>query len=312
MILTDERAIQAVRAALRWMKIHNVRWLKTEEKVYSREHNYAGTTDGLAYVDSCSDPACCTETYKQRLCLVDWKTSNHLSTIYCFQTAAYQQALQEENNSPIESRWVLRLGKSEEEAGKFEPWFLSNKDFVTDLDAFLACLRLTRLVDSVEERMKSQKSTIRAVKKEQRQTAKALQKEADKLQKALDKAAKKVEREAEKQKIKAEAKATREAAKAAKKAGVLECTSTSTTALTPTESVISLASSSHEPEVLAKNPDIPQPETPQPELTTSTVEAEKPAESIPKPTPQEALGAPASLNYETEVEAPTLKLPMEG
>jgi hypothetical protein len=150
---------------------------------------------------------------------VDWKTSNHLSTIYCFQTAAYQQAIQEEHNSPIESRWVLRLGKSEEEAGRFEPWFLSNRDFVTDLDAFLACLRLTRLADSIEERMKNQKSTIRAVKKEQRESAKALKREQEKLQKALDKAAAKLEKEAEKVRIKAAAKAERERLKAEKKAG---------------------------------------------------------------------------------------------
>lgn len=218
MILTDERAVQAVKAALRWMKAHNVQWLKTEEKIYSRKYDFAGTMDGLAYVDSCDDQTCCIEKYKHRLCVVDWKTSNYLSTTYCFQTAAYQQALQEENNYPIESRWVLRLGKTDEEAGKFEPWFLSNDDFKTDLDAFLACLTLTRLVDSVEERMKSQKSSKRAIRKEQKATAKALQREQEKLKKAMDKAAAKAAKEIEKQKIKAEAKAERERLKAEKKA----------------------------------------------------------------------------------------------
>ena len=219
-VLTDERAIQAVKAALRWMKAHNVQWLKTEEKIYSRKYDFAGTLDGVAYVDSCLDSACCQEQYKHRLCLIDFKTSNHLSTGYCFQTAAYQQAVQEEYNSPIESRWVLRLGKSEEEAGKFEPWFLSNKDFVTDLDAFLACLNLTRLVDSVESRMKTQKGSIRAIRKEQKETAKMLAKEQEKLQKALDKAVAKKAKEEEKVRIKAEAKAERERLKAEKKTGV--------------------------------------------------------------------------------------------
>lgn len=309
MILTDERAIQAVRAALRWMKIHNVRWLKTEEKVYSREHNYAGTTDGLAYVDSCSDPACCTETYKQRLCLVDWKTSNHLSTIYCFQTAAYQQALQEENNSPIESRWVLRLGKSEEEAGKFEPWFLSNKDFVTDLDAFLACLRLTRLVDSVEERMKSQKSSIRAVKKEQRATAKALQKEADKLQKALDKAAKKVEREAEKQKIKAEAKAERERLKAEKKSGGVQCTSTEVD-----KSVVLKSDTTHPASTSTSNPDQQPLEKPQPVAITLTEAPEYPSltEEVKAILEPAKVQRPSNVVvYEEEALPSPYKLPME-
>ena len=116
--------------------------------------------------------------------------------------------------------WILRLGKSEEEAGKFEPWHMTPDEFEEDFQGFLACLSLTRLVDSVKERMASQKVTIRAVKKEQRETAKALKKEQEKLQKALDKAAAKIARELEKQRIKAEAKAERERLKAEKKMGV--------------------------------------------------------------------------------------------
>jgi len=272
MILTDERATNCVKAALTWMRSHNVKWLKTEEKIYSLKHDYAGTMDGLAYVDSCSDAACCSEKYTHRLCLIDWKSSNFLKTDYCFQTAAYQQALQEEHKYPIESRWVLRLGKSEEEAGKFEPWFLSNKDFITDLDAFLACLTLTRLVDSVEERMKGQKSTIRAVKKEQRETAKALRLEQEKLQKSLDKAAAKIAKEAEKARIKAEAKAERERLKQNKKAGTA-CgfMSQETTEKTATMLLDSLPLAQQSS---LSSPFTPALETPQPVSTISTVEAE--------------------------------------
>ena len=49
MILTDDRAKSCVKAALTWMRSHNVKWLKTEEKIYSKEYDYAGTfMDGLA------------------------------------------------------------------------------------------------------------------------------------------------------------------------------------------------------------------------------------------------------------------------
>jgi len=216
MILTDERAIQAVKAALRWMKAHAVQWLKTEEKVYSLEFNFAGTMDGLAYVDSCPDPACCTQEFKHSLCLIDFKTSNQLKDEYCLQTAAYQQALQEEHGTIIENRWLLRLGKSDEEAGKFETWRLPAETFDEDLSGFIACLRLTRITKAISERMSQQKSGIRAVKKEQRETAKALAKEQAKLQKAMDKAAAKIAKEAEKVRVKAEAKAAREALKAQK------------------------------------------------------------------------------------------------
>lgn len=328
MILTDDRAKSCVKAALTWMRSHNVKWLKTEEKIYSKEYDYAGTMDGLAYVDSCSDPACCTEKYTHRLCLIDWKSSNYLKVEYCFQTAAYQQALQEEQQSAIKSRWVLRLGKNEEEAGKFEPWFLSNADFKTDLDAFLACLSLTRLVDSVEERMKSQKGAIRSIKKQQRETAKALAKEQEKLQKAMAKATAKLEKEKEKLRIKAEAKIERERLKTEKKTGVNHrveveqtvnlpvlvtivgsiptapttskeepCTSTSSTETTNTQPITSGFTTLEDSSL--RNLVTVAPETPQPESITLTGAQEYQPHLRP-------------ARYE-ELYTPTkFKLPMEG
>jgi hypothetical protein len=223
----DELAANAAASGFNWMQRHNVRWEETETKIYSREFDYAGTMDGLATCDSCDDKSCCPETFKDRLSLIDWKSSNHLKIEYLFQTASYKHAkLEERPELNILDTWILRLGKSDEEAGKFEPWHMTPDEYEEDFQGFLACLRLTRLVDSVEERMKGQKTTIRAVKKEQRETAKAIAKEQEKLQKALDKAAAKVVKEAEKVRIKAEAKAERERLKAEKKAGTT-CGSTS-------------------------------------------------------------------------------------
>jgi hypothetical protein len=95
-IPTDEKAKACAEAAFSWMRQHNVRWLGTERKVYSKEHEYAGTADGMAYVDSCSDPSCCTEEVVDRLSLIDWKSSNALHIEYLLQTAAYLNALLEE------------------------------------------------------------------------------------------------------------------------------------------------------------------------------------------------------------------------
>jgi hypothetical protein len=213
----DEQAATAAGSGFNWMQRHNVRWEETETKIYSREFDYAGTMDGLATCDSCNDRSCCPEVFKDRLSLIDWKSSNHLKIEYLFQTASYKHAkLEEHPELNILDTWILRLGKSDEEAGKFEPWHMTPDEYEEDFQGFLACLQLTRLVDSVEERMKGQKTTIRAVKKEQRETAKAIKKEQEKLQKALDKATAKIAKEAEKVRIKAEAKATRDALKAAK------------------------------------------------------------------------------------------------
>ena len=143
----EERAAKCVEAALGWMSQHNVQWLKTESKVYSRQYMFAGTMDGLAEVDG-------------ELCIVDWKSSNHLRTEYLYQTAAYQQAIQEEFGDPVAARWILRLGK---EDGKFEPWY--EKNFEEDFTAFLLCLQLKRQHKQIERRMAEAKKARTARKK---------------------------------------------------------------------------------------------------------------------------------------------------
>jgi hypothetical protein len=93
---TDEKAKAAAEAGFAWMRAHSVRWIGTERKIYSKKYGYAGTADGLAWVNSCDDLSCCPEKYTGHLALVDWKSSNDLHTEYCYQTAAYLQALIEE------------------------------------------------------------------------------------------------------------------------------------------------------------------------------------------------------------------------
>jgi len=203
----DAQAEHCARVALAWMQTHKVRWTDTERKIYSREHNYAGTLDAIAYVSSCNDRACCPEAFEDRLCLIDFKTSNALRTDYCLQVAAYQQAIVEELGTPIKSRIILRLGKS---SGDFQPWILPEATFAEDLSGFLTCLRLTRIMDSIEERMKSQRTSIKMVQKAQKEAIKGQEKVA----KALEKVEQKRLRDEEKVKIKAQAKAEREARKA--------------------------------------------------------------------------------------------------
>ena len=164
---TDERAINCGLAAHKWMVAHNVRWLQTEKKVYSRQHNYAGTMDGLALVDDCGDPACCPTFFQDQLSLIDWKSSNHLRIEYLYQTAAYQHAEQEEFGKPIAARWILRLGK---EDGKFEAWYETN--FEQDFEAFLACLALQRVNKAVEKRMSDAKKLRTFKKREEKKKSK--------------------------------------------------------------------------------------------------------------------------------------------
>lgn len=153
---SDLRAANAVTAALEWMHKHNVRWISTERKCFSRKHNYAGTADGLAIVDSCENKECCPETFKDRFTLVDWKTSNFLYIEYLLQTSAYQQAIQEESGQIIEDRWIIRLGKEDAE---FDPWHVSGETlFNEDFQGFLNALNLYRSVHKIEDRIDELKS----------------------------------------------------------------------------------------------------------------------------------------------------------
>jgi hypothetical protein len=242
----DEKAVACARAAFAWMQKHNVRWIKTEQKIYSKEHEYAGTMDGSAMVDSCDDPSCCMKPFKDHRSLIDWKSSNYLYIEYCYQTASYLAAEVEEYGIKFDDRWILRLGKNEEEAGKFEPWYLDESAFAEDFAGFLACLNLTRLVDSVTARMQVQKKGVREAKKKQKAEQKEITKMKAKVEAAATKAQKKLDRAVERERIKAEAKKNREEAKLAKKTAVLtaEVPATTTEVLPANEAVPSIAESS--------------------------------------------------------------------
>ena len=230
----DEKAASCARAALAWMHAHNVRWIKTEQKIYSKEYEYAGTMDGSAFVDSCDDPSCCAHPFKNHRSLIDWKSSNYLYIEYCYQTASYLAAEVEEYGIAFDDRWILRLGKNEEEAGKFEPWYLAGDTLAEDFAGFLACLELTKLVDSVNKRMQVQKKGVREAKKKIKAEQKEIAKMKAKIEKEAERAAKKIERTAERERIKAGAKTNREEAKRARVSGIVELVQLSETLRTCT------------------------------------------------------------------------------
>lgn len=144
----NKKVQNAAVAALDWITKHNVRWLHTERKVYSKEHDYAGTTDGICLVDSCTDTNCCPVEFKDHLTLVDWKTSNYLYVEYILQTAAYKSAFEEELGLDIKDIWLVRLGKDD---GKFETWHLTDEAIQLGWEAFLAALNLSRAMVRLRE-----------------------------------------------------------------------------------------------------------------------------------------------------------------
>lgn len=170
----DPRAVSCCSAALDWMTKHDVKWVCTERKIYSKEYEFAGTMDGVAFVTACGDPVCCPVHFTDALSVIDWKSSNQLSVSYLYQVAAYRAAYVEETNEKVTDAFILRLGK---EDGEFEPWHTTDAELKEDFGAFISCLTLTNQHEYVKLRM-SESKKARTVRK---RAAKALDKETLKL-----------------------------------------------------------------------------------------------------------------------------------
>lgn len=180
-----EQAQNCASAAFNWMVAHNVRWLHTERKIYSREYNYSGTLDGDALIDSCTDRfcrGCMGRVFKDRRAITDWKTSNQLSDSYAYQTAAYQFAhIEEFPDLYIPDRWIMRLGKTD---GDFECWYLPDEHFVADFEAFLAALNLYRSLEEIEQRRKAERKKFTEFVRTEKKGAKEAAETAEKVRKA--------------------------------------------------------------------------------------------------------------------------------
>jgi hypothetical protein len=172
----DNRAENGCLAALDWMRRHNVRWISTEQKIYSRTYRIPGTMDGIARTDSCDDPKCCPTSFKDHLSVVDWKTSNQLYIEYIMQVATYRYAEHEENGTEYDDAWIIRLGK---EDGEFNLWHIDKEGLQLGWNAFRSALNLTRDIQALEEYQTARKTAQKAVKKVQKAEEKAVKLELE-------------------------------------------------------------------------------------------------------------------------------------
>jgi len=99
-----EAAINSINAFGEWIKANEVKWISSEEKIYSRTHQYAGTVDAVAEIND-------------EFCVIDFKTSAQIYKEYYLQIAAYKHAIEEIYGRDVECCWILRFDK---ESGKFQ------------------------------------------------------------------------------------------------------------------------------------------------------------------------------------------------
>jgi len=93
----SEQARPSVDAYLEFARNNDIEPLLVEERIVSCQHRYAGTIDMLAKVNGVVG-------------ILDIKTGKRIYRDYGLQTAAYMNALREDNHHPVPvTSWVLRL-----------------------------------------------------------------------------------------------------------------------------------------------------------------------------------------------------------
>ena len=88
----DPDACNSIDAFKAWVGDNDIDFLSSEEKIYSRQDNYAGTLDCAAYVNG-------------SLCIIDWKTSKGIYPEYHLQNAAYAQAWEDIHGKQWSRHW---------------------------------------------------------------------------------------------------------------------------------------------------------------------------------------------------------------
>lgn len=85
-----------ISAFYKFLDSNKVRAIKVEERLISYHHRYSGTLDVMAEVNG-------------KIGVLDIKTSYAIYRDYGIQTAAYVEALKENEFHPFLTRWILRL-----------------------------------------------------------------------------------------------------------------------------------------------------------------------------------------------------------
>lgn len=130
----NEQSKNGCMTFLRWVSENDVRFVLSEQKVYSRKHGYVGTLDFTARFGKA-----------KALIMGDLKTSNTFDPQMFWQISGYQLARQEEHPKEKYKKQVLvRCGKD----GALE--VVENNDFKKDAQAFLNCLGVYRRLQEIK------------------------------------------------------------------------------------------------------------------------------------------------------------------
>lgn len=131
-LMPDPEISHIITPFVNWVKENNVKFLENELRLYSKQYWYAGTMDLVLDIGG-------------KIFIGDVKTAGSISPRNFFQTAAYQQALQEMGRYPeIEGNIIINTRKD----GGFE--VQRSYGFETNLKGFLSCLHIYRALEELQ------------------------------------------------------------------------------------------------------------------------------------------------------------------
>ena len=127
----------AVQRFLDWQKEHKVKFLLSEQQVYSRKYNYTDTLDFICQIDG-------------KMYIGDLKTSSGIYPEMLIQTAAYRFAREEEYpEEKYAGQVIVKVGK---EDGALEVAVIKDGKWYSKMFmAFVAALKLSESIDLIKE-----------------------------------------------------------------------------------------------------------------------------------------------------------------
>lgn len=126
----DPKVLNGVIAFLKWVEENKIKFISSEQIIYSKKHDYVGIMDCKFTMGR--------EKHKIIHC-GDFKTSKAIYSEYRYQVAGYQGADEEESGEVYGTKWIIRFGKDD---GEFEAREFGEHD--KDYKTFLACLSIRR------------------------------------------------------------------------------------------------------------------------------------------------------------------------
>lgn len=126
----------SVQRFLDWEKAHKVKFLLSEQPIYSPSRGFAGTTDFVCMIDG-------------KMWLGDLKTSSGIYSEYFSQTSAYLNArIEEYPSEDFAGAVVVRVGKTD---GEIEVAQKSYVELFPYYELFLSCLDAYKAMKKIEE-----------------------------------------------------------------------------------------------------------------------------------------------------------------